>query len=346
LETDLGKFFGNEFKGFTDILYIEKEFGGVAPLYTVIDSQQEDGLKDPELLQTIDRFSEYLRQQDGVDKVISASDLIKYMNYRFHNSESSYNTIPNDRKQVAELLLMASMSDEGDMLSRFFDDQYSKTSIGIRYRYRELYRIDKLNKNIRSYLDSDSYFKGSIKSYSTGTTIMFANTMVPIIEGLNQSLIIASAAIFILMIILFRSLKFALLSMAPNLIPIVLTLGTMGLLDIPLNIATAPVAAIALGIAIDDTIHFLVRFRMEFTKEQNYSKAIENTLRSVGKPILITSIVLTAGFCIFLFSNFQPTQNLGVLISFAVISAVFADLIVLPALLLLFRPLGNENTKG
>jgi predicted RND superfamily exporter protein len=117
----------------------------------------------------------------------------------------------------------------------------------------------------------------------------------------------------------------------------------MGLLDIPLNIATAPVAAIALGIAIDDTIHFLVRFKREFNRGRNYSKAIENTLRSVGKPILVTTIVLTAGFCIFLFSNFQPTQNLGVLISFAVVSAVFADLIVLPVLLLLLKPLGKEG---
>ena len=145
------------------------------------------------------------------------------------------------------------------------------------------------------------------------------------------------------MILLFRSFKVALISMVPNLVPILLTLGTMGLLDIPLNIATAPVAAIALGIAIDDTIHFLVRFRREFDKGRNYSKAIENTLLSVGKPILVTTIVLTAGFCILLFSNFQPTQNLGVLISFAVISAVFADLIVLPVLLLLFKPLGKEG---
>jgi predicted RND superfamily exporter protein len=172
---------------------------------------------------------------------------------------------------------------------------------------------------------------------------MFANTMVPILKGLNQSLFIASIAIFVLMIILFRSVKIAIISMVPNLIPIVLTLGTMSLLNIPLNIATAPVAAIALGIAIDDTIHFLVRFRREFRREQNYAKAVENTLQSVGKPILITTIVLTAGFCIFLFSNFQPTQNLGVLISFAVISAVFADLIVLPVLLLLLKPLGKET---
>ena len=343
LETDLGRFFGNEFKGYSDMLYIEKEFGGVAPLYAVIDSRKDDGLKDPELLRAIDRFCSYLRQQDGVDKVIAASDLIKHMNYRFHDSDPAYAIIPDDRKQIAELLLMASMSDDGDMLSRFFDDRYSKTSIGIRYRHRELHRIDGLNKVIRSYLRSDEHFKEPTRSYATGTTILFANTMVPILNGLYQSLFVASVAIFVLMVLLFRSFKVALISMVPNLVPILLTLGTMGLLDIPLNIATAPVAAIALGIAIDDTIHFLVRFKREFNRARNYSKAIENTLRSVGKPILVTTIVLTAGFFIFLFSNFQPTQNLGVLISFAVVSAVFADLIVLPVLLLLLKPLGREG---
>lgn len=343
LETDLGRFFGNEFKGYSDMLYIEEKFGGVAPLYAVIDSQQEDGLKDPEMLRAIDRFSDHLRQQDGVDKVIAASDLIKYMNYRFHDSDPTYEIIPDDRKQIAELLLMASLSDDGDMLSRFFDDGYSKTSIGIRYRHRDLYRIDGLNKVIRSYLRSDARFQEPTLSYATGTTILFANTMVPILDGLYQSLFVASTAIFVLMILLFRSFKVAFISMVPNLVPILLTLGTMGLLDIPLNIATAPVAAIALGIAIDDTIHFLVRFRREFDKGRNYSVAIENTLRSVGKPILVTTFVLTAGFCIFLFSNFQPTQNLGVLISFAVVSAVFADLILLPVLLLLLKPLGKES---
>jgi len=141
------------------------------------------------------------------------------------------------------------------------------------------------------------------------------------------------------MVFLFRSVTVGVISMVPNLIPIVMTLGTMGLLDISLNLGTAPVAAIALGIAIDDTIHFLSRFRMELHKDNDYPGAIQRTIRSVGKPILITSLILTVGFFIFLFSNFQFTQNMGVLISFTVISAIFGDLILLPILLLIFRPI-------
>jgi len=104
---------------------------------------------------------------------------------------------------------------------------------------------------------------------------------------------------------------------------------------------TAPIAAIALGLAIDDTIHFLTRFKEEFKKDGSYPGAIERTLTSVGKPILITTIILTAGFLIFLFSNFQYTQNMGMLISFTLGSAVFGDIILLPALLLVVKPLGK-----
>ena len=128
-----------------------------------------------------------------------------------------------------------------------------------------------------------------------------------------------------------------------NVIPITITFGFMGLLGISLNFATAPIAAIALGIAIDDTIHFLTRFKAEFAKDYSYEGAVARTMESVGKPILITSIILTAGFFIFLLSNFQYTRNMGMLISFTVISAILGDLVLLPVLLLLVKPLGRDE---
>jgi predicted RND superfamily exporter protein len=112
----------------------------------------------------------------------------------------------------------------------------------------------------------------------------------------------------------------------------------MGLLDIALNFSTAPMAAIALGLAIDDTIHFIARFQIEFRKDSDHAGAIQRTLRSVGKPIMITSIILVCGFFIFLFSNFHLTQNMGVLISFSVFSAILGDLVLLPVLLYIFKP--------
>jgi len=344
VETDAIKFFGNEFVGVTDTLHIEKQLGGIIPLYVVIETHEEGGIKDPSVLRKIGSLTDFIRQQEGVDKVMSASDLIKYMNYRLHDSDKTYYKIPDNQKQVAELLLMASLSDDAQLLSRFFDDLHSKTSIAIRYRHHDFHRIDKLNRTLKSYLKDHFQDISGIHAYPTGTAILCSNVLIPILTGLKQSLFIAAVTLFVLMMVLFRSVKIGLISMIPNLIPILLTLGTMGLLNIPLNFMTAPLAAIALGIAIDDTIHFLSRFRVEFKKDPDYPQAIHRTMRSVGKPIMITSIILTVGFCIFLFSTFQFTQNMGILVSFTVISAIFADLILLPVLLLIFKPLGKETT--
>jgi predicted RND superfamily exporter protein len=144
------------------------------------------------------------------------------------------------------------------------------------------------------------------------------------------------------MVVLFGSVWIGLLSMIPNVIPILITLGTMGVCGISLNFMTVPIAAIALGLAVDDTIHFLSRFRLEFRKDGSYAAAIERTLESAGKPIIITSVILVVGFLIFLFSDFQYTRNLGMLISFTMASALLGDLFVLPALLLVFKPVGRK----
>ncbi len=269
VETDAINFIGSKFKAVGDTIQIEERLGGIIPLYVVIDSRKEDGLKDPELLKKIEGLTDFIRGQDGVDKVISASDMIKYMNFRFHDSDSTYYRIPDKGKKVSELLFMASLSDDSETLSRFFDDLYEKTPIGIRYRYHDFYRIDKINTTIRAYLREHFPETSPVRAYTTGTTILCANTLVPMMKGLKQSLLVAAVATFLVMVLLFRSVKLGLISMVPNLIPIFMTLGTMGLLGISLNIGTAPVAAIALGVAIDDTIRFLASFKLEFLKDQD-----------------------------------------------------------------------------
>ena len=140
------------------------------------------------------------------------------------------------------------------------------------------------------------------------------------------------------MTILFRSFKIGIISMIPNLTPILLTLGFMGILGIKLNFVTSAFACVSLGLAVDDTIHFLARYKKEIRKDGDHVKAMFRTFEVTGKAIIFTSIIFAAGFCIFLFSGFKVTQNFGILVGFTVISALFADLILLPSLLLLFKP--------
>jgi len=342
VETDPAKFFGRKIRMITDMLFIEQKLGGFIPFFVVIEGHDRDRIKDPLLLERMDRLGAFIRQQEGVDKVVSGADLIKYMNYRLQEDDPSAYRIPGDRKAVAELLLMASLSDESGLIARFFDDEYSKASLAIRFRHHDFDSYKRLMDAILPYLHSEFGTVPDVTTYVTGTNMMLANTLMPFLQGLKQGLVFAGAAIFTLMIVLFRSLRVGFISMLANVVPIAITFGFMGLLGISLNFATAPLAAIALGIAIDDTIHFLSRFKREFSLDHDYEGAISRTMVSVGKPILITSVVLTAGFFIFLLSNFQYTRNMGMLISFTVVSAIIGDLILLPVLILITKPLGRK----
>ena len=346
VETDPGKFFRGKLRMVSDMHYIEREVGGFIPFFVVIESPEEDRVKDPALLKKIDRLSEFMRTQDGVDQVVSAADLIRYMNYRLHDNDPAEYRIPAERNAVAELLFTASLSDESGLLQRFFDEKCAKTPVAIRFRYHDFYSYQRLMDAVLPYLETEFGSVPSVRTYVTGTNMMLARTMIPMLAGLKQSLWLAGVDIFIVMIFLFRSVRLGIISMIPNIIPIFLTLGTMGLFGISLNFGTVPIASIALGLAVDDTIHFMTRFRSEFAIDRDYRKAIDRTLSSTGKPILITAIILSAGFLIFLLSNFQFTQNMGMLISFTLGSAVFGDIILLPALLLVFKPLGKGAPRG
>ncbi len=351
VETDPGKFFGKKMRVVSDMHFIERNLGGFIPFFVVLEGGTSDRVKDPGLLEGMDRVCAFIRRQEGVDKVAAASDLVKYMNFRLHDNDPAAYRVPEERQAVAELLLMASMSDESGLLSSFFDPDYAKAVIAIRFRYHDFDSYKRLMDSIHPALEAEFGPVPGVRTYVTGTNVMLAHTLDPLLQGLRESLFLAGTAISILMILLFRSPRIALFSIFVNAVPITITLGLMGLLGISLNFGTAPIAAIALGLAVDDTIHFLSRFKREYAADGNYEAAIGRTLQSVGKPILITSAVLAAGFSIFLVSNFQYTRSMGMLISFTVIGAVLGDLLLLPALLLLFpgrwgEPQGDEGGSG
>ena len=346
VETDPGKFFGDKIRVVSDMLFIEQNVGGFIPLYVLLDGGQQDALKEPETLRKIDQVAAFVRKQEGVDKVVSLSDLVKYLNYRLNDDNPENYRIPDTKKEISELLFLASISGHSDLVSAVVNETFSRSPITIRFRHHDFYSFDRLATSMRPVLKS-SFGEGSEISYHlTGTNVMLANTLVPILDGLKQSLGLAAIAVFTLIAILFRSIRLAIISIIPNLLPIVMTLGLMGLLGISLNFGTAPIAAIALGLAIDDTIHFLSRLRTEYSRDGDYEKAVARCIMSVGKPILSTSIVLSCGFFIFLFSNFHFTQNMGILISLTVLAAVIGDLVLLPVLILVLKPLGKVRNSG
>jgi predicted RND superfamily exporter protein len=159
-----------------------------------------------------------------------------------------------------------------------------------------------------------------------------------LIESQIKTFTLAFILIFICIALLLKSVRIGMMSMIPNLVPIAITLGVMGYLGINLDVATIMVASVAIGISVDDTIHFLYRFKSEFKKDGDHYLAIQRTLSGVGRALIFTTVVATCGFLIFCLSSFKPIQYFGLLTGISMISALAANLFILPSCILLFKP--------
>jgi predicted RND superfamily exporter protein len=175
----------------------------------------------------------------------------------------------------------------------------------------------------------------------TGVLALLARAITAVVTSMVQSYLLAFAIITPLMILLLGSLRMGLLSMIPNLMPIVLTLGLMGIFELPLDAFSLLVGGIAIGLAVDDTIHFMHNYRRYRDQGADLETAVETTLLTAGRAMLITTVVLATGFLGFVLSSMHNLANLGILVSFAVVTAFFADVLLAPALLALF----DRNTK-
>lgn len=346
IDTRPYNYFGNKSKIYKSEKVIRQSLSGTVSLYIFVSGKKENSdIINLDVLRRIETIKKYLIKQKEVGKVISITDLIKYMNLKLNNDDKKHYNLPENIGEIKELLFFAEMYDRNNIIGNFIDTDYKNTYIIIRSSKdcSDIDEIRLLTKKIKNYLD-----KININDFNfelLGTSMLMANAVEPILKGLRNSLIIASIIIFFIMTILFRSFKIGIISMIPNLIPILLTLGFMGILGIKLNFVTSAFAGVSLGLAVDDTIHFLARYKKEMRKDGDHVKAMFRTFEVTGKAIIFTSIIFAAGFCIFLFSGFKVTQNFGILVGFTVISALFGDLILLPSLLLLLKPFKKEQRR-
>ena len=191
-------------------------------------------------------------------------------------------------------------------------------------------------KNVKEYINTN--FPMSIGCTITGIVPLLMDMQGYLAMSQIKTFILAFIFIFLSITLLLKSIRFGMISMIPNLVPIVITLGVMGFLNIPLDVATIMIASVAIGISVDDTIHFLYHFKKEFEKDRHYYHAIQRTLTGVGKAILFTTIIATSGFLIFCLSSFKPIQYFGFLTAITMLSALISDLFILPSCILLFKP--------
>jgi predicted RND superfamily exporter protein len=319
---------------------LNEELKGAMFMEVLLDTGEENGLQDPQLLEKMDQIRRHASAlQIGeifIGKTISLVDVVKETNKALNENREEFYAIPDDPRLVAQELLLFENSGSDD-LEDLVDSHFSKGRMTLKVSSADAiqYRgfIDHLDRKFREILGDGVEFE------FTGLVVILGATINAVIRSMAKTYIIALAIITPLMILLIGRVRIGLVSMVPNLTPIIFTLGFMGWTGIPLDAFTMLVGSIAIGLAVDDTIHFMHHFRRYFEETGDVHAAVRETMRTTGQALLYTSLVLSAGFFIYMFSTMNNLFNFGFLTGLTIILAFLADVILVPALMtLVARP--------
>jgi uncharacterized protein len=329
-------------KIYTDLKFFEKNFKGVMPLEILVDTKKKYGIsRNLGNLLRIDSLSAFLVSMPEIARPLSIAEGLKFAKQAFFEGDSSNYSMPSnyDLPALAEYLSFkkdsaSAKNSFGKLVSTFMDSSRQQARISVSMADVGSARLPLILDTIRQKVNS-LFPKEKYDVQLTGTSITFLEGSRFIINGLKESILWAFLLIALCMLYLFRSLRILLCSLIPNVIPLAITAGVMGWVGIPLKPSTVLVFSVALGIAIDITIRFLVNYKQELPHQQyDLEKTVIETIHSTGISIIYTSLVLIAGFIIFCFSGFGGTQALGWLTSLTLVTATFTNLVLLPALLI------------
>ena len=355
-------------KIYTDLKFFENNFKGVMPLEILIYSNSKGGiLRDLNALNQMDSLSRFLSSMPGIARPLSIVEGLKFAKQAFFEGDSNNYVMPGQLDMIGMMDYLRFKNDSGQarssfskLISSFMDSSRRQVRISvsmedvgsarlpfmidsIRQKAEYLFNRDSIDyaKGIRpAVIDSSnaadsSKRKRMVDVKLTGTSVTFLEGISFIINGLKESILWAFLLIALCMLYLFRSFRILLCSLLPNIIPLAITAGVMGWVGVPLKPSTVLIFSVALGIAIDITIRFLVNYKQELPHQQyDMKKTVIETIHSTGISIIYTSLVLIAGFIIFCFSGFGGTQALGWLTSLTLVTATFTNLVLLPALLI------------
>lgn len=324
----------NEVRTTTEML--DREFGGSAYMEIVIDTKKANGLHDPELLQATDRALQFAAglEVGGVKmgKATSLLDINKELHQALHANDPAYYKIPDQRELVAQELLLFENSGSDDLVD-IVDTSFSKMRITVAMPFVDstLYPayLDVMEPGFREIIGdrAEVTFTGIINLLTRTVKVLIGDTI--------RSYLLAFLIIAPLMMLLVGSVRTGLVSMIPNLAPVIVILAMMYFVGIPLDAFTLLVGSITLGLAVDDTIHFMHNFQRYYAVYRDSRRAVQETLRTTGEAMLITSLVLTVAFFVNLFGSMINLQHFGLLTGSCIIVALFADLLLAPALMTL-----------
>jgi predicted RND superfamily exporter protein len=316
--------------------FIDDKLAGTTQLDVWVEGGSEGAVKEPCLLNKIEGLVAFLRDQPEITKVISVNDFLKEMNRAFYAGDDKQYVLPATRENIAQFLLLYSMSGRRNEVDKYVDYPYSRTRISVRTAQHNSARLDALMARMNAYLAA--HFKVPYSARLASVAVPNNNVFHYLLRGLLVGLGAAVLVVGLIMCVTFRSVFVGLVSMIPNMLPIVMCLGLMGWTNVWLEIATAMTFSIALGIAVDDTIHFLSRFRLELTRCGDHEQALRATLENIGWALIKTTVVIMGGFLVLLFASLKMNITFGLLAAFIMFITLVADLFITPVCLLVFRP--------
>jgi predicted RND superfamily exporter protein len=335
LNDEFVKYFdeSTEFRQHTD--FIAENLTGIYYIDYPIAGKTDSGVNDPAYLQTLDDFTQWLRAQDEVLHVNSITDIYKRLNRNMHGDDPRYHRLPDSSELAAQYLLMYEMSLPYGLDLRDRIDA-AKQASRVTATLKSLSSAEVLAFEARAQSWLREHSDHIVAENGTGLTVMFAHIGMRNITSMLWGTALALVAISLLLIALFRSLKFGLLSLLPNVLPAVAAFGLWGLLVGQVGMALSVVAALTLGIVVDDTIHILSRYlHARRVLGMSAEAAVQHTLTRVGGAVVVTSVALAAGFSVLGFSSFEVNAGMGMLTALAIGVALVLDLTLLPALLIL-----------
>ncbi|MFY8110935.1 MAG: efflux RND transporter permease subunit [Flavobacterium sp.] len=331
---------------FQDIVFFEKEFDGVMPLEIMIDTKRKKGVMKLSTLKRMEELETAIEEIPELSKPISIVNLVKYSKQAYYNGNPDYYELPTSQEQafILSYAKNATANSKENLMKSYVDStgQYARITTFMRDESGD--QIAKIEAEIRKKADK-LFPKERYNVIITGKALVFQKGTGYLLDNLLSSLIFAFFLTALLIGFMFRSFKMILVSIIPNLLPLFLTAGLMGFLDIPLKPSTILVFGIAFGLSVDDTLRFLSQYREELKKNNwKIKKSVYATFNESGLSMFYTSIVLFFGFSVFMLSSFGGTIALGGLISLTLLFGMLSNLMLLPALVLtLNKTLANEQ---
>ncbi|SDM86960.1 efflux RND transporter permease subunit [Kriegella aquimaris] len=329
---------------FKDIRFFEKEFDGIMPVEIIIDTKRPKGVLKSTTLKSMDQLGEVIEEIPELSKPVSVVNLVKYSKQAFYNGIPKYYQLPTTQENNFIMDVARKSSGNSNLLKNFVDSTGQTARMTTFMKDVKTSRMEiieaRLKENIDKYFPPDRY-----EVYMTGSALLFLKGTKYLVKNLVMSLALAIGLIALFMAYLFRSFRMIIISLIPNLLPLVVTAGVMGFAGVPIKPSTILVFSIAFGISVDDTIHFLAKYRQELiVNKWRIQKSVYAALRETGVSMFYTSIVLFFGFSVFVISDFGGTVALGALVSATLLFAMLANLILLPSLLLsLERNIANKE---